>query len=179
MSPSFFENFNDIFNKRDTQKDYGVSKLSIELARNLIDLLRGRFIDTSKKMSGFVFPVELDIETVSGTPEDSEIEDQAVIPAREEETKELEETESIEEYTREFEKSLPEPEIDEAEQPEETSEFIQNKAQKRKTKESISRESDFVRKDKIDLSRLSCLYIEDQVDSQILFKVQLKELQEI
>ncbi len=33
--------------------------------------------------------------------------------------------------------------------------------------------------DKIDLSQLRCLYIEDQVDSQILFKVQMKELKEI
>jgi PAS domain S-box-containing protein len=32
---------------------------------------------------------------------------------------------------------------------------------------------------KVDLSSLSCLYIEDQIDSQVLFKVQLKELKEI
>jgi CheY-like chemotaxis protein len=130
-------------------------------------------------MSGFVFPVELDIEKVSGTPEDIGIEDQAVIPDQEEETKESKETESIEEYSEEFKKPVQEPDIDEAEQPEETSEFIQSKARKRKTKESISHGSDFISKSKIDLSRLSCLYIEDQVDSQILFKVQLKELQEI
>lgn len=34
-------------------------------------------------------------------------------------------------------------------------------------------------KPKIDLSNLTCLYIEDQIDSQVLFKVQLKELKEI
>jgi PAS domain S-box-containing protein len=33
--------------------------------------------------------------------------------------------------------------------------------------------------EKLDLTKLTCLYIEDQVDSQILFKVQLKELQNI
>ena len=32
---------------------------------------------------------------------------------------------------------------------------------------------------KINLSQLNCLYIEDQVDSQILFKVQMKELNDI
>ena len=32
---------------------------------------------------------------------------------------------------------------------------------------------------RVDLSELRCLYIEDQVDSQILFKVQMKELKEI
>lgn len=32
---------------------------------------------------------------------------------------------------------------------------------------------------KLDISKLTCLYIEDQVDSQILFKVQMKGLQEV
>jgi CheY-like chemotaxis protein len=32
---------------------------------------------------------------------------------------------------------------------------------------------------KLDLSQMSCLYIEDQIDSQILFKVQMKEMKEI
>jgi CheY-like chemotaxis protein len=31
----------------------------------------------------------------------------------------------------------------------------------------------------IDLSKITCLYIEDQIDSQILFKVQMKELKDI
>ncbi|MCS7052964.1 MAG: PAS domain S-box protein [Ignavibacterium sp.] len=34
-------------------------------------------------------------------------------------------------------------------------------------------------KKKIDLSNLTCLYIEDQLDSQVLFKVQMKELKEV
>lgn len=33
--------------------------------------------------------------------------------------------------------------------------------------------------DQVDISQLNCLYIEDQVDSQILFKVQMKELKTI
>ncbi len=37
----------------------------------------------------------------------------------------------------------------------------------------------FEKADKLDLSGLNCLYIEDQVDSQILFKVQMKGLKEI
>ena len=31
----------------------------------------------------------------------------------------------------------------------------------------------------LDLTKLNCLYIEDQVDSQILFKVQMKELRDV
>jgi CheY-like chemotaxis protein len=37
----------------------------------------------------------------------------------------------------------------------------------------------FKQSEKLDLSKLSCLYLEDQVDSQILFKVQMKELKVI
>ena len=33
--------------------------------------------------------------------------------------------------------------------------------------------------DKLDINHLTCLYIEDQVDSQILFKVQMKGLKDI
>jgi len=40
-------------------------------------------------------------------------------------------------------------------------------------------EKELPEKPKINLSNMSCLYIEDQVDSQVLFKLQLKELKEI
>lgn len=42
--------------------------------------------------------------------------------------------------------------------------------------EEIKRERD---KTQIDISQLSCLYIEDQIDSQLLFSMQMKELKEI
>ncbi|MEI7812005.1 MAG: PAS domain S-box protein [Ignavibacteria bacterium] len=48
-------------------------------------------------------------------------------------------------------------------------------------KNSIVRPSPVVKSisNKADLSKLKCLYVEDQVDSQILFKVQMKELKKI
>ena len=65
MSPAFSENFNNIFNKREIQKDYGVSRLSVKLARILMDLLQGKFVDKSKKIPGFIFPLKPETETVT------------------------------------------------------------------------------------------------------------------
>lgn len=47
------------------------------------------------------------------------------------------------------------------------------------SKENSSVKSSIEKQPKVDLSKLSCLYIEDQIDSQVLFKVQMKELKEI
>ena len=106
MSPSFSENFNNIFNEREIQKDYGVSRLSVKLARRLMDLLQGKFIDKSKKMSGFIFPIKLEAEDkgnemsaksarVSTVPEDDEISrTKASVPEQSEE------------------KEIPEPEVE-------------------------------------------------------------------
>ncbi len=177
MSPSFSESFDNIFNKRDVQKDYGISRLSIKLARRLIDLLQGRFTDKSK-LSGFIFPIEpaLQEEKVTGQvePETKETGSAEVVPQTESED-ETEEMVGVE-PEEEFEAETAEPEIEEEEQ-----EIKFKRPLKGHQKPSVkpSRKQETSNKSRIDLSQLSCLYIEDQVDSQILFKVQLKELNEI
>lgn len=180
MSPSFSENFDNIFNKRKIQKDYGSSKLSVELARNLIDLLQGRFVDSSNRYPGFIFPLEpglkIEEEKTPGTIEEKEI--TGTTPIHEEESV-IEDAEQEWEYEDEFEETQGGAETEIKEEPEEEVKYIQPTIQRKKTNESISGKSEFLHKSKINLSRLSCLYIEDQVDSQILFKVQLKELSEI
>ncbi len=172
MSPSFSENFNNIFNEREIQKDYGVSRLSVKLARRLMDLLQGKFIDKSKKMSGFIFPIKLEAEEkgnemsaksarVSTVPEDDEISrTKASVPEPSEE-KEIPEFEAENRY----------PDAE----PEEEIRFVRHREPEAKA--AIPNED--YNKNRIDLSRFSCLYIEDQVDSQILFKVQMKDLKEI
>lgn len=180
MSPSFSEKFNSIFNNREVQKDYGASKLSVELARNLIDLLQGRFVDTSQKTPGFIFPVEpelniYDEETGTGKIEEGEIKGKTTIA---EEEIVADETEQVSDYEEEFEEPQMEEE-DAAEGQEEEVRYFEPPVRRKKTNEIVSRGSELPHKSKIDLSQLSCLYIEDQVDSQILFKVQLKELSEI
>ena len=171
MSPSFSENFNNIFNKRDIQKDYGISKLSIKLARRLIDLLQGRFADKTK-ISGFIFPIESALleEKVTG-----QIESEAKTSDSAKFVPETEEVEAVE-PEEEFEEEITEPEFEEEE---EEIQFKRPLKGRQKPSARSSRKQETSNKNRIDLSQLSCLYIEDQVDSQILFKVQLKELNEI
>ncbi len=184
MSQAFSENFDNIFNKRDTEKDYGVSKLSVKLARSLMDLLQGRFVDKSQKMSGFTFPVE---PQIAGSPkeispeiaeEPQESRKLAVIQNEPEsvDTKEIQPDEKSEEEFAEPGKRT-EPEAEEV--PDEEITSLQNSRLRKRTKETTPGRSDILNKGRTDLSQLSCLYIEDQVDSQILFKVQLKDLNEI
>jgi PAS domain S-box-containing protein len=176
MSPSFSENFNNIFNKREIQKDYGVSKLSIKLARNLIDILGGKFVEKSKKISGFVFPVTLKPEGVKKEtkpeypPEEEKIETGSEVT--EEEPVAEDRVSVIEEKKSEIEDSGYKEEEEYAEE----TEFPPDT---QKTEKDLIDRDEPIGKNRIDLSQLSCLYIEDQVDSQILFKVQLKELNEI
>ncbi len=53
------------------------------------------------------------------------------------------------------------------------------KGLRKNQQKKIKSHSEEFNKGHIDLSQLSCLYIEDQVDSQILFKVQMKDLKEV
>ncbi len=184
MSPSFSENFNGIFNKREIKKDYGVSKLSINLARHLIDLLQGRFVDKSRKMSGFIFPIEPEIQK-----SEAEIKTKPVEAPKIEREPSVQEPEPfVEGYNekkseQETEEETAELEMEDTEREEDVSEeeikFIQHFKEKTKSGGRLSRKEETSNKNRLDLAQLSCLYIEDQVDSQILFKVQLKELNKI
>jgi CheY-like chemotaxis protein len=184
MSPSFSENFNNIFNSREIQIDYGFSKLSIKLARNLIALLQGKFIEKSKKQSGFVFPVELHpLE-----PRESQVEEKDAEVIKEPENSDKASTkkktaETNEEVPESGEEEFQKSEFEETQftekEPTEESGFVQRSSLNRKRTRDYESGREAVNKSRIDLSQLSCLYIEDQVDSQILFKVQLKGVNEI
>ncbi len=179
MSPAFSENFNIIFNKREIQKDYGISRLSVKLARSLMDLLQGKFVDKSKKIPGFIFPIEpVNVEKgkelvtgstkVSAVPE--EMEEKETGGAKPVVGKQIED------------KEIPEPEVEDRSFVEEESEEDIKFLRRRKPDRVIgraARHNEGSNKGRTDLSQLSCLYIEDQVDSQILFKVQMKDLKEI
>ncbi len=99
-----------------------------------------------------------------------------------EEVKPDEPEEFLEESEGDFEYQEPviEHEIDQYDSDDEDDEITEEEAKiissmEQKTQRQNSGNSS----DKLNLSNLSCLYIEDQVDSQILFKVQMKELKEI
>lgn len=182
MSPSFSENFNNIFNERKIQKDYGVSKLSIKLARNLIDLLQGKFVSKSKNVSGFIFPVHLipgEAEKETGSvsvPEEKTI----IEPEISKSENATEQNLMSEEKEPETNEEITEPEIiSSEEEAEQEISFIHHSPDNKNVKRGLAHQEGSAGKNHIDLSQLSCLYIEDQVDSQILFKVQLKDLNEI
>lgn len=162
--------------KKGSMRDLGISRITIHLAMSLLRLLNGKFeiIEQEKDKSDcrFVFPLEIQnaasAETVKiPVPEfkQTEIADVVVEPKVEAQPEEpvpaepFHEEEHVEEEIQ-VEKHFVEP----AKKPELPS------AEK---KPAVKVPSGF------SISSLSCLYIEDQVDSQILFKVQMKELKEI
>ncbi|HEY6906133.1 MAG TPA: PAS domain S-box protein, partial [Ignavibacteriaceae bacterium] len=184
MSPSFSENFNNIFNKRGLKKDYGLSKLSINLACRLIDLLQGKFVDKSKKIPGFIFPLELvspELLTGIKAADDEETGTEKLSGLGQHEP-EISAADEVKSKQKTVESSVqPEKELTagELEEPDDETQVIKQFRQRRKTSEHVPVKDQTINRNKIDLSQLSCLYIEDQVDSQILFKVQLKELNKL
>jgi len=165
-------------------KELGVSKLTTQITCTLLETLEGKFVslptDNGKIESGFQFPIKIskELETIP----DFETADESII---EEET-EVETDEPIIQDEIEIEEQASEPLFDE--EPEPTSEVnIQDAIEDLENElkdDSSSLEKELTLEpvivdDKLDISKLSCLYIEDQVDSQILFKVQMKGLKDI
>jgi PAS domain S-box-containing protein len=161
-----------LFERNDlsVSRDFGISKMLIRLTKRLIEILCGKPIVIEKGGTAvefaFIFPNEL-TSSVEITIPDKEPE--AVI----EPLSVIEPTPAVVPVVV----AAPEPiiqapieEIPPVEQPEETLVVVKNEPEKKFEK---------FEKERIDLSKYSCLYIEDQVDSQILFKVQLKDLKEI
>ena len=209
-SSLFNNNIKSIFSPdgNSNPKDFGVSKLTIKLAKAYLGLLKGNFNQTD---CSFIFPIHFSssekstFDEVNGSagnslnPEDTltfeedlfdksknaknqpeileesetaeqkvEIEEQNNVELENEvveEPKEVSEVPEIEDVDIEIEKN------DEVTQPE-------NKITETVPQEPVNpvvKQSS----EKLDLASLNCLYIEDQVDSQILFKVQMKELKDI
>ncbi len=224
VSKYFMESLTGIFNTEDSTqiKDFGISKLTMRLARSLIELLDGRleiFEQGPDKVDyAFIFPLNLedvmevresghmaevsdesilpeeeifqnepsiqDVQTVAAEEEDFAVENgTGEIPCNTENTgpgtdfgvpasAEHEEIVSAERSVPE-EKQVPEPEEksgEESGKKEHTAAYVG---------EQVKPLSKSVGSVNLNLNSLACLYIEDQVDSQILFKVQMKELNDI
>lgn len=95
-------------------------------------------------------------------PEEKPVEEKAEVPVTEETEKPVEAQEEV---------------FEEVEEPKQVS--AQSKVEEFSFEDESSNQEFQPSEDKLDLSGLSCLYIEDQVDSQILFKVQMKGLKNI
>ena len=149
---------------------YGFSRFEIRLTRRLLSLLNGRKEIVNKNGApaefGFVFPIKFVESTELGyqTKQDKLFEE-----------KKVEQTES----------PVPEPEPPAAEKPVPTEippapavAVEQEPVQEAEPEELVVVKSSAPPKD-FALKDLTALYVEDQIDSQILFKVQMKELKSI
>ena len=191
-SPQLIETLKQLFAGKNDPQMSGIFKLNSQIINNLLETLGGQFIEvnenTDKHDVAFKFPQKLSGEIES--PSSPIVEDEISIPEEEESV--IEETpmdseqqsfninEEIEiEEEAEMPGSLKEKElvseIVEQEQehlPKETKAHVdKNEVNLKKSQEAPA--------NKNGLSSLRCLYIEDQVDSQILFKVQMKDLKSI
>ena len=171
-------------------KDFGISRLTLRLVKKLLKLLNGKFEVLSKGDKpdyGFIFPLILSgtpgikEESVSLAEKNKYIEVPEEIPAPKKdiirnEPKPIVTEEGFEEVPssriilNKF--TFDEPKIEKPEPVRFDEELVNLENEIRDTKPSRQSE-------RLDLSGISCLYLEDQVDSQILFKVQMKELKEI
>ncbi|MDR3667698.1 MAG: response regulator, partial [Ignavibacteriaceae bacterium] len=197
VSEYLLENLKLLFSDSDAGKgkDFGISRLTLRLGKKLLKLLNGKFEVLSKgdkRDYGFIFPLEMSAAsklTEESGPYIEQEEEQIEVP------KDIKD--DIPEIKRDINFEKPKPRVTEdgfEEVP--SSRIILNKytfeepdIEKpepiRFDEELINLEKEIKeikpRKQagKLDLSNMSCLYLEDQVDSQILFKVQMKELKEI
>ena len=181
ISPYMLNVLKNIFSEIEESQDFGISKLSLRLSKSLLTILNGRFevtkLEQEKVDCKFVFPVKytqhktpvektaIVEQTDSAKLIDDELlsiggnNKQEVIP-------------DVEEYS--VQSSHTTEEIEGTDEPEVYEEEIETEFQEESIYDAKpSGAGNFA------ISQLSCLYIEDQVDSQILFKVQMKELKEI
>ena len=153
LSEEFTEKLNAIFanGKRFSGRELGISLLTLNLCNSLMHLLGGEFKVFGEQEAGFVFP--LDLTKIVESPKVEIETDDDVSKEKEEELQPEINEEKVKHVTK-FEEVtfLKEPDIKEEDQP------VQQT---------------------IDISGLSCLYLEDQPDSQMLFSVEMKDLKEI
>ena len=176
ISEDMLGNYRSIFGsgKHDVVKNLSIPKLTVQLAVSLLQSLNGKFeiIDLGKDKADcrFVFPLEFSVKEVK-KPQNQ----------KDNVSEQLLETPRVIEHIEDINKEEPlpaEPQPEEEHFEEAPVEEFYKKPGKKQAASSATKKSG-KNADKLTLSSLSCLYIEDQVDSQILFKVQMKELKEI
>lgn len=159
ISPVMLKGLQEVFTSDENavRKHLGFSRFSVRLVQKLLEILSGR-IEIIKKAGqpieyAIIFPNV--IEEMPGSIQQPE-----TVSVKEVQPEIPQPKESAPVKTREPEKA---PEYEE----------IEDKP-KKKTESAKPDEQQ-----SIDLTKLECLYLEDQVDSQILFKSQMKDLKKI
>lgn len=186
-SGPLLETLKKLFIEKKDPKEMGLSKLSFQIINSLMDMLGGKFITinehTDKHDFAFNFPLTLN-KSIEIPPIEEEIKEPIVTPdkieMKEPEPFSLKEEIEIEDVESDSVKA----ELIEENPITEVIE-VEDKPEVKLEEETITEEEISINetpepaKRKNGISSLRCLYIEDQIDSQILFKVQMKELKNI
>jgi PAS domain S-box-containing protein len=186
-------------------KEYGTSKLELRIAIALLKVLNGKAVVLGREGNEelfFEFPLDFkkieedkdllgekreeDIERAIEELKGESVDEKSVVEEKYDELNdELSELEAETKKLKADDKtSKLQPEAYEEELVQEIK--SETESQLESEQASIEAENEKLEEDilkgalaTLDLSQMRCLYIEDQVDSQILFKVQMKELKEI
>lgn len=175
ISPELLTAMNDIFtgDEEEVRQKYGISRFMLRHARKLSDLLTEKkevITKFNKAVEfGYTFPIKF-VDREEGI----------FIPPIKEKVKVPVEQSNLE--TEVMLQEEVEPEVDEKiELPtieDKTASEVKRQIPIETTPEVVE-EVISVEEAKISFSNLNCLYVEDQIDSQILFKVQMRDLKDI
>jgi len=189
-STPLLDTLKKLFIEKKEPKEIGVSKLNFQIIASLLKALDGQFVTinefTDKHDFAFQFPLSLYTKIEIPQPEETEM------PEITPEKIEMKEPEPFN-LKDEIEIEVDESKLDKAEKQksEQLEEKIEIPEQLQIQKEEVVDEQVHEQEITIEepqpppaakkngLSSLRCLYIEDQIDSQILFKVQMKELKNV
>ena len=181
MSTHIADALNNLFKAANPteRKKFGISKISLDLAKSLLTILGGKFYFNfdDKKDSGFIFPLNLGKETNSEPSVPNVITEDTQIISKDDTINPVPGNVDEKEVIEEAENILNEKE-EEINQDISTSEVI-IKPSEEKVEEETTTPYNFSQEYNVDLSQLTCLYIEDQIDSQILYSLQMKDLKDI
>ena len=187
ITENLHQGLDEIFTKDEDalRKSFGFSRITTKLFRKLIELLNARkeILQRDGKAIeyGIVFPSVLEIDDTQFTEEETESEEakERAEKLRKTLVEEVEEQKPepapvVEQKKEEKPEPKPEPVVKKKpEIVEEPAEPVQQ------SRESASSQETSAERSPVQFEALKCLYVEDQVDSQILFKVQMKDLHEI
>ena len=181
MSSHIADALNNLFRTANPleRKKFGISKISIDLAKSLLSILAGKFyfnID-EKKDSGFIFPLKLEIESSGSNPNLDRISEDIPIISNDELNESTPESIDEKEKVKETEQIFVKKD-EKINHNISTSEVIKQ-ASEEKMEEETETKYNFSHEYNVDLPQLTCLYIEDQIDSQILYNLQMKDLKDI
>lgn len=188
ISADLLNNYKNIFLLNKTTLNPQVPKFAVQLLAKLFEQLKGKFNvpESNANYAGFEFPIELKNIAREKIEQKVIAEIKTLEPEKQKEVA-LVEDESFEPVASIYKLKTDEAKIEEVLVEEEIKipVTVSAKRTKKEIKEEEIKEVQVLteeqkpKQNKINLSKIACLYIEDHLDAQTLFKVQMKELKDI